>query len=390
MKRILALLLLVMLVFTLVGCSKEAESGTNTQTNVGGISNQDTTENTNTNSEAVWKVTLMRGYETPTEVNKKSLYFYDEFGRTVFEEHYGNEEETIRFPFYRYTYHEDGSYTVENSLEKYEYDKNGNELRYESVALVRISTYDENGNMTSRKFGDDALARTEYAYDERNNMIQERSYADDGSLRLESLYEYDDRNNLIREESIYEDSHGVTEYTYNEVNAVTSEKHYSNGDLDHEYYCEYTYNEAGDLLTQDSVSGGGPNSSYTGTIEYHAKYTYNEKGLLVSLIAGSALSDTNIDNTRYEYDENGNLTYVLYLTDDGYINHERFYEYDADGNVILDHVSYENYEGGVKKSDSLTKYAYDEHGNMTMEENYLNHEFNYSYEWTYELVHVTK
>ncbi|MBE6880739.1 MAG: hypothetical protein E7490_07915 [Ruminococcaceae bacterium] len=124
--------------------------------------------------------------------------------------------------------------------------KNGKESSNE------LYTYDEKGNMTSHIAGL-ASHKTEYIYDENDNITKKTEYSDDSFL-FSTEYIYDDNNELIKE--IYSD----------ENSTITSE--YSNGLVIKRIYksllaevpnheSKYFYDNSGNILTvTDRIEGG--------------------------------------------------------------------------------------------------------------------------------------
>lgn len=80
----------------------------------------------------------------------------------------------------------------------YTYDDNGNVLTASNVtSLGTVSTsytYDENGNVISKEEDDGStgeFTRTEYAYDERSYVTEERTYDAEGVLQSSIRYAYE-------------------------------------------------------------------------------------------------------------------------------------------------------------------------------------------------------
>lgn len=389
MKKMIAVLLVLVMVVAMTACGEKPETDENIDVVAESEETADQTEEkTHIVTEDVWMVTLERKYETEDEVSYKSVYIYDEMGRILAIDNFADEAETLRCPSSSYEYNEDGSYELKEGTWKYKYDANGNMTFLKNSSVTISNTYDEYGRLVQEEsiaMDGSGTTITEYRYDDQGNCVERRVYAEDGSDEYLYLMEYDANGNLTREEGQHNGVTGsIVEYTYNDHNDLTSKiESDKDGQVHYVDYREYTYDEAGNMLTMVM------RNPRTGS-EYHKYYAYNDQGLKISYIAGDEMAEANIDNYRYEYDENGNLIYVRCLNDNDTLNHEVFYEYDENGNLILDKTTFENTEGGRVTSDIIITYAYDENGNKTLEENYMDGEFNYRYTWEYELIAVVQ
>ncbi|MGB2698349.1 MAG: RHS repeat-associated core domain-containing protein [Candidatus Zixiibacteriota bacterium] len=184
----------------------------------------------------------------------------------------------------------------DDAVTDYEYDANGN----------RTAVTDPNGN------------RTEYQYDERNNLIKEINPVDDSTL-----YEYDCVGNPVLE---IRPNGNVITYDYDENDRLINVS-----DLLGQV-AGYTYDCVGNRLTETDAN------NHTTTYEYDelsrldyvtdpmgemTDYYYDCVGNLLTL------TDRNGNQTSYEYDE---VNRRISTTDE--LSNVTEYEYDCVGNQI--------------------------------------------------------
>ncbi len=219
-----------------------------------------------------------------------------------------------------------------------------------------LYTYDEKGNMTSHIAGL-ASYKTEYIYDENDNITKKTEYSDDSFL-FSTEYIYDNNNELIRE--IYSD----------EKSTITSE--YSNGlvikriynsplteEVNHE--SKYFYDNSGNILTvTDRIEGG--------TEYVQEKTTYNENGKILTYHFYDLYGNDMICD-EYKYSDDGKIKekqstdkeFKAY--DEGYdINNRTFY-YDEKERIIRELDTRSDSLGDFKIYREK-EYTYDNVGNM--------------------------
>lgn len=168
--------------------------------------------------------------------------------------------------------------------------------------------YDQNGNTTYYVAYNPYNSKiSETFYNEKGNISEERYFDEYGYMSNRYCYEYDDRGNQISYAG-YDSGNNLSfiyEYVYDDKNNMISSIEY-NGLGEIVYKQEWTYSDDDKVL-------------------WNAYYLY-EAGEL-----------TRCDAYQYAYDEQGNETLYLYITNDGIQNtysYERISSYEYDNEKI--------------------------------------------------------
>ncbi len=182
----------------------------------------------------------------------------------------------------------------------------------------------------------DVYRWTEYEYDTRGNVSKYVKYNANKTIWEAVENTYDENNNLIKEK--YSDTLWYENY-YNDFNKLTARYCYSNGKRSTKVTNKY---DAEGYLTESwgyvSMTGGFPITYYNregkptrtayrdknGNILSNMYDEYDAYGNIVKSVNGN-----DITIYRYTYDEQGNMTSVLYENGDYNV-----YTYDAYGNCI--------------------------------------------------------
>lgn len=219
-------------------------------------------------------------------------------------------------------------------IDRYEYDECGRRITTESLnvknggTVVYFNQYDANsllvqtGNINA---DGTTYGVTTYEYDEKGRPILQKDAG--GTISLE----YDEQDRIVKRVRAWWTQNDTTLYAYDEQGNLI-EQIYQPADTS--WWDKYTweYNEYGDVIkrTVQTFTQEGDSQTIVDTVVH----TYGNK--------------------EKEYDENGNLTKVVY--EDGSYN---AYEYDEAGNEI----KYTSYYG--ENDFIIFYYTYDENGNMT-------------------------
>ena len=253
---------------------------------------------------------------------RTTSYLYDTMGRTVQERIYDRAVPD--------------SYVYKN----YSYDKAGNVTALEQGSFdsdkALVSSYSEYSyNNMNRltdqysKIDDTRKSHTKFTYDKKGNKINIVDYiSEDGSSNLKQSFEYDYGDRVIKEE-------GIMTRQATEINPAQ---------LGH-YIKKFGFDYAGNLICQEQYNG----------VDYDkTSYAYDYRNRLVQK-EEPFTSDGKVKATSYSYDRRGNLTTET-VTCSG-TDYTTQYQYNGLGkaSVIIDPM------GGV------TKYLYDENGNLTKE-----------------------
>ena len=232
-----------------------------------------------------------------------------------------------------------GKATKETETWTYAYDADGNmttrAFKGEGSSFTETSTYDAKGNCTARTVksvsGDYEDTETyAYTYNDRGYVAGETYQS--GAYSYTTVYTYDERNNLLSEKT-------------------------TNSDGD-EYGVDYTYDAAGNCLT----------NAYTGFDGYSSKavFTYNAAGQILteSNVNDFGNGDVSSDTYAYAYDANGNCVkkeFSYTQTWDGETSAESTVtvsSYDAAGRLLREETT--NSDG----TSSRSEYAYDAEGRL--------------------------
>lgn len=260
----------------------------------------------------------------------------------------------------RYGYDEWSGATVDKGHIECVYDEKGNILTKTQTSdswfmgdYVGYYTYDAQGRLIKEIYyggngvvvdsvnfcNDDVFdihRWTEYEYDARGNVSKYVKYNADKSIWEAVENTYDENNNLIKEK--YSDTFWYESY-YNEFNKLTAKYCYSNGKRSTSVTKKY---DSEGYLTEVwgyvSMTGGFPITYYNREGKpTHTAYRDRNNNIISDMYDeydayGNIVKEVNGSDVtiyQYTYDEQGNMTSVLYENGDYNV-----YAYDAYGNCI--------------------------------------------------------
>ncbi len=232
-------------------------------------------------------------------VSRTVSYRYDDKSNLIEERSwYGTSETEIDYEYDQFGKLTNEYWRHSGRSKEYQYDSKGQlvcDLHRNKNGVIDDRTdyeYDQNGNLV--KWATEFESET-YTYDENGHLISTPDH----------IYEYDDAWNLIYEEEFYGDMHFVIEYEYDQENRLVRRTENSSGT---ELITEYTYDQYGNVKTQKDIFETGE--------QYHI-YTYGT---------------VNITNDTAPWKE----AYLKYLrTELEYSpKDEKFYLVDLDGDSI--------------------------------------------------------
>lgn len=324
MKRLLALLLAILMLFSLVACgNSDTKSGSNTEKSVEELVKDD--DSTIGKLVRTWCETISIADQARGYANRAENNFY-KYTYTCEEKTDGEEIKRI--------------YKSENNRYKFtvEYDKTQNTL---TITDVRTAQKDINNgyktNTTVVQFNSDNIlvgaTKTNeekstddysydqiiYSFDELGNLVDRKSRNSfNNKENYKFHYEYDDNNNLIKliydddyNEYTYDENGNITIYSYttdeygkiSEPKIVKVEK-LENGNKKR---TEFDIEDKERVLRWEIYDHYGNAIERTdykedGTMYFSTKSKYNEEG--------DCIKETRIDEygesvTEYKYDENG-------------------------------------------------------------------------------------
>ena len=264
-------------------------------------------------------------------------------------------------------------------------DKQGNIVnKTDAYGVSTVFMYNEKNEMLSLRQGNGYV--TTYTYDDSGNMTNVHEVysgytegemdSEDVSINndieaIDTKMEYDKKGNVVK---VIDTNGKITKTTYNEKNLVTEIK-YSSGEV-----LKYTYNKNNQVLTE---TVGDSNGKTLGVKEYHYddnsfleyvkdmvgntnSYEYDSRGNTVKLTGSNGLV------TKYKYDKLNRVTSESTLDENGKVYKKVKYTYDVDGNqtsvIVVDAMEIEeddeDQNSVTKETDSVTKYVYDENGEL--------------------------
>lgn len=342
----------------------------------------------------------------------------------------------------------DGNASKDNEgrmLIKYEYDTKGNVVKEayynESADLLSLDnngvayveyTYDEIGNMTEKSYFDAkgysvdsnvGFQKENRSYDMNNNPVKVRYFKNDHSLLSGTDYRYDERGNVIEEKPVTLSGEvpagkHIIRYSFDSRDNMTAISFFNSKNLpssgpDGYHTCVKTYNDRNQIVSEAYQNESGKltkfmkepyslvKNEYSDRGEVSRQTYYDEKEKPVRCRAGYAsrsmeydtdnriskafyfdenlkplVSTTLMPEMMYKYDKWGNQTYVAYAdgSDKLIMNSSVGYsikksEYDVKGNV-LEVSFYDEFSSPVvAKNPAYHKatFKYDERGNVIEE-----------------------
>ncbi len=238
----------------------------------------------------------------------------------------------------------DGIEVFENAITcGFEYDENGRiTKRIEGESYYNVYIYDSEGKLL--KWEEWRSEKTDKKDKNKEPVLVKTEY-----VFYRDEFEYDENGNLIKE--TYYDTEGnvsqITENAYNSNGKLQSVVIYSGEDIIEKYELEYDDN--GNLIKFVVVG-----TSVT-------EYVYNEASVVVESISKSVETDTPI--RKDEYDSAGNIIKTTEYDETGKPTSIKEFVYDSFGKITGD--SYYDGEGNVEWE---SKYEYDKNGNLTEKE----------------------
>lgn len=192
-----------------------------------------------------------------------------------------------------------------------------------------------------------------YRFDDNGNMIEERSYNDDGTLSGLSTYKYDSLNNRIEDDWYNVSPFPLTKYIfeYDTSNNLIKETTIRKDGLGRQIFYKYdSDNRKIEYSIQES-----PENPKTRTFRY--KYDSNNN-LIEEWYYGPAKRRGN-DKTTYKYDSNSNkIKECRYIANR--LSYRQKKKFDSDNNLIFEEFKYHGPNGKVVDRST---YRYDSNNN---------------------------
>ncbi len=208
----------------------------------------------------------MVSYRTDGSVDRKSVYSYNSDGYLT---------ECLGYLSDGHPY----------SKESYAYDSAGNVIEEKNSLTRYVSRYDGDGNVVElvkfqRDFNSlDSVVyrvsdRLQFDYDASGNLVAQRAYKADSSIRATSNYAYDDKGNILQETDLTHDGHVdyTVTYTYDKKENVVEETGSEHG---RPFRNSYRYDHRGNKREWIAFDQVGEPRNLTKYI--YEKYSLNSK-----------------------------------------------------------------------------------------------------------------
>jgi hypothetical protein len=243
---------------------------------------------------------------------------------------------------------------LSGSYEITEYDRNGNEIKfemydkYDNLQYSSISTYDDNQNLLTeaRTNNNGIKSYKKNVYDKDGNLIKEYEGDDENSLYLCGEYKY---KKGVLERIVYYEEDGSIDYIWeNEYQngLLVKETKLSNSGYVYRTH-EYEYDADGRKIKMtDTLYGHGSVYYYDIQGRIIREELFNEEKE-ITLVFENEYGDYGITDeymldgdgtvtrhTKTYYDEKGQLSKTVYVNEKGKEKVSATWEYDAYGNMI--------------------------------------------------------
>lgn len=243
---------------------------------------------------------------------------------------------------------------LSGSYEITEYDRNGNEIKfemydkYDNLQYSSISTYDDNQNLLTeaRTNNNGIKSYKKNVYDKDGNLIKEYEGDDENSLYLCGEYKY---KKGVLERIVYYEEDGSIDYIWeNEYQngLLVKETKLSNSGYVYRTH-EYEYDADGRKIKMtDTMYGYGSVYYYDIQGRIIREELFNEEKE-ITLVFENEYGDYGITDeymldgdgtvtrhTKTYYDEKGQLSKTVYVNEKGKEKVSATWEYDAYGNMI--------------------------------------------------------
>lgn len=366
-KRVFCVILILVSMFVLFGCSSETANGSGREdkTELSGIDKAKAMIGEGKIEEAYTLLYEMGDDPEAKKLREDFLIVHKEYKVThpdASETHYitydknGNAIKDVDSDgnvIYERTYDENNNLLMDkqylenggSETRKYEYDKNGKLYQsyfYDVNNVEYLSfqrTYDTNGNIITQK-GEEYI--TEYTYDSAGRIVKEVETSEGVVRVIENVYNADGR--IVKSTFSVDDTYSnTTQYSYDESgNLIYKLQEDSDGEKI-EY--EYAYNKNNLLLMEKCKS----NDYYSEEL-----LSYDAKSRMTKYVILN--EDGVVHTTVVTYDDTNNTAYFEFLTNDQDDTYEKIW-YDKNGNVIKRETS--DFEGsGEKRIDEYSGYMY--------------------------------
>ncbi len=237
----------------------------------------------------------------------------------------------------------------------YTFNSNGKLLTHtllyalDDATEKRVLTRNEKGLLISeiKYYGDDTGEKTEYEYDEKDNVTAIIRYDEEGLLISREEIKYNEKGNIIDRTTYSPDKAILAKITFSlpENNQVEENEFDEKGVLVSKTLLKF--NENGKELSSLQTT---PQGKLIASVQN----TYDERGNIIEKIYKDFYSKT----LKYSYNEKDNLTIQELYDDNGLLLRKNMFEYDEDGNVIAEQTYEMDTSRGGRDKHFGTRYEY--------------------------------
>ena len=263
------------------------------------------------------------------ELEYKELTIYDHKGRYLIMKNgtfskyinvYDEEDNRVE---HRVIYY---NYPSESRQDLYTFDENHNQLTFTAIEITtgqtiyyNVKTYDEEGNVTSSKSGENE----DELYDDYIEHNREYvNYNPTSTTKINDKTILDEHDNIIYEERDYGHTKEITKHIYDDNNKMTQYISTTISDENREETYIYNYDENQTLLNMEHIY------KIDDTIACHDRTssTYNKNGQKKTekreMLDGVCLEYAEDSFKKFSYDKDGRVKNVTTSTDEASDNNQ--------------------------------------------------------------------
>lgn len=253
---------------------------------------------------------------------------------------------------------EELKYTVDSVLEEknsYEFNSNGKLLSHELLYAIddisekRVYNRNDKGFLVSeiKYYGSDSGERTEYEYNDKNNVTAIVNYDEEGQFISREEITYDEKDNLIQRKTLDSDGRQVLKVVFTPPD---------NNQID-----EIEYNSK-DEIVSSTIIKFHENGKELSTVQTNPQgklitsiiNTYDDRGNIIEKINKDYFSK----KIKYEYNDKDLLITQELFDDNGMLLRKNMFEYDDEGHVIAEQTYEMDTTRGGRDKHFGTRYEY--------------------------------
>ncbi len=250
-------------------------------------------------------------------------------------------------------YMKDGQVEEKNS---YEYNNVGKLLSHtllyavDDVTEKRVLTRDDKGHLLTetKYYGSDSGERTDYEYNDKNNVTAIIRYDEEGEFISREEIIYDDGASLKERKTVDAGGKLISRITFTTpVNNEIEETEFNEKDA----LVSKTVIKFNDKGKEVSVIQTNPQGKVISSV----LNAYDENGNIIEKIN----KDFYSKKVRYEYNDKNQLTSQEIYDENGLLLRKNMYEYDDDGNLAAEQTYEMDTTRGGRDKHFGTRYEYD-------------------------------